>query len=79
MKHFQRLYSCASSSRILMRTQDTTTLLCRAAFIGGSFMSVKICFLLNLSSFTQGHTLHCINTPWLFKTLAGLFAFDNDF
>lgn len=62
-----------------MRTQDTTTLLCCAAFIGGSFMSVKICFLLNLSSFTQGHTLHCINTPWLFKTLAGLFAFDKDF
>lgn len=42
MKHFQRLYSCAFSSRILMRMQDTTMLLCCAAFIGGSFMSVKM-------------------------------------
>lgn len=79
-RNIQKNLSCAPPHpMILMRMWDTTTLLCGAAFIGGSFMSVKICFLLNLSSFTQGRRHHCINTPWLFKTLAGPFAFDNDF
>lgn len=41
----------------LMRMKNTSAPLYCAAFIVDCFMSVKIRFLLNLSSFTQGHTL----------------------
>lgn len=56
----------------LMRMKNTITPLYCAAFIVDCFMSVEIHFLLNLSSFTQGHTLLCISIPRLFKTQACL-------
>lgn len=56
----------------LLRMKNTIIPLYRAAFIVDCFMSVRIHFLLNLSSFTQGHTLLCICIPRLFKTRACL-------
>lgn len=56
----------------LLRMKNTITPLYCAAFIVDCFMSVRIHFLLNLSSFTQGHILLCISIPQLFKTRACL-------
>lgn len=56
----------------LPRMKNTIMPLYCAAVIVDCFMSVRIHFLLNLSSFTQGHILLCISIPQLFKTQAGL-------
>lgn len=47
----------------LMRMKNTSAPLYCAAFIVDCFMSVKFRFLLNLSSFTQGHTLLLYQHP----------------
>lgn len=52
----------------LLRMKNTIIPLYCAAFIVDCFMSVRIHFLLNLSSFTQGHIPLCISIPQLFKT-----------
>ena len=51
----------------LPRMKNTIIPLYCAAFIVDCFMSVRIHFLLNLSSFTQGHILFCISIPSYLK------------
>lgn len=73
MKLFQHLYSVLFPFTLtLLRMKNTIMPLYCAAFIVDCFKTVIIHFLLNLSSFTQGHTLLCIGIPQLFKTQAWL-------
>lgn len=69
MKLFQHLYSCPFSLHADSPEDEEyhhTIVLC--CFCVDCFMSLRIHFLLNLSSFTQGHTLLCNSIPQLFKT-----------
>ena len=78
MKLFQHLYSCPFFLHADSPEDETITPLYCAAFIVDCFMSVRFHFLLNLSSFTQGHTLLCICILQLFKNRSTAFIRTSD-